>query len=520
MNKKRKSKEDKSTKKLKIDTAISGITNAGMAEDILLHGAAGKEHMVAYEGFDHETGIALKRGLKDISKSKVNPQYREQNLKQQAGFSAEVKETARENADRILKKDGTRKVRTDDIGRVNDPLYDHVELDANGNVIPGSGSQMKFVGKNPKECLNKLMSGKYKKYRDANVTMEVPSDFYDGVCQEIDKNVADLNKQVEAAKRQGKMAVAKQKQAQIDDLKRTRQNLKKSRVSQSDAMEARKNPRLSTAKDIHRLSHDAGVNAAKYGAGIGGTISGLQNAICVLQGKKSPSEAFRDTAVTTGKAAANAYVTAYGSTAAIAVMRNASQSFVRTLSRTNLPAQIVSTAVTSADTIWQWMNGKVTGTECLEEMGENGFAISSSAAYAAAGQLLIPIPVVGGLVGGMVGYSLASACYGELMTALKDAKLAREERIRVERECEAAVVAIRQYRQEINRIAERYLAEYRNTFEAAFADMKNAMRIGDIDGFIAGANTITRKLGGTTNFDSFEEFDRRMNDPEPFKFKF
>ncbi|MDU3113559.1 MAG: hypothetical protein E7F13_09155, partial [Megasphaera sp.] len=183
-------------------------------------------------------------------------------------------------------------------------------------------------------------------------------------------------------------------------------------------------------------------------------------------------------------------------------------------------AQIVSTAVTSADTIWQWMNGKVTGTECLEEMGKNGFAISSSAAYAAAGQLLIPIPVVGGLVGGMVGYSLASACYGELMTALKDAKLAREERIRVERECEAAVVAIRQYRQEINRIAERYLAEYRNTFEAAFADMKNAMRIGDIDGFIAGANTITRKLGGTTNFDSFEEFDRRMNDPEPFKFKF
>lgn len=64
MQKKKKSKEDKSTKKLKIDTAISGITNAGMAEDILLHGAAGKEHMVAYEGIDHETGITLKRSLR------------------------------------------------------------------------------------------------------------------------------------------------------------------------------------------------------------------------------------------------------------------------------------------------------------------------------------------------------------------------------------------------------------------------------------------------------------------------
>lgn len=118
----------------------------------------------------------------------------------------------------------------------------------------------------------------------------------------------------------------------------------------------------------------------------------------------------------------------------------------------------------------------------------------------------------------MVGYSLASACYGELMAALKEAKLAREERIRIERECEEAIAAIRQYRQEINEIADRHLAEYRNTFDAAFADMKISMGIGDIDGFMAGANTITRKLGGETKFDSFEEFDRLMNDPEPFKF--
>ena len=518
MLKKKKSKEDKSTKKLKIDTVISGITNAEMAESIQLHGAAGKEHMVAYEGIDYETGITLKRSLKDISKSKVNPQYKDQNLKQQAGFSAEVKETARENADRILKKDGTRKVRTDDAGRVNDPLYDHVEVDENGTVIPGSGSQMKIVGKNPEECLDKLMSKKFKKYRDANKRIDIQSDFYDGVCQKIDTRIDNLKKQAEGARRQGKTDIAQKKRDQIAELKRLRKNLRKSHVSQAEAMEARCNPLLSTAKDIHILSHKAGLQGADAGAGIGGIISGLQNAVCVLRGQKRPSEALKDTALTTGKAAVGGYVTSYGSTAAIAVMRNASQSFVRTLSKTNLPTQVVSTAVTSADTIWQWMNGKITGTECLQEMGKNGFAISSSAAYATAGQLLIPIPVVGGLVGGMVGYSLASACYGELMAALKEAKLAREERIRIERECEEAIAAIRQYRQEINEIADRHLAEYRNTFDAAFVDMKMSMGIGDIDGFMAGANTITRKFGGETKFDSFEEFDRLMNNPEPFKF--
>lgn len=250
MLKKKKSKEDKSTKKLKIDTVISGITNAEMAESIQLHGAAGKEHMVAYEGIDYETGITLKRSLKDISKSKVNPQYKDQNLKQQAGFSAEVKETARENADRILKKDGTRKVRTDDAGRVNDPLYDHVEVDENGTVIPGSGSQMKIVGKNPEECLDKLMSKKFKKYRDANKRIDIQSDFYDGVCQKIDTRIDNLKKQAEGARRQGKTDIAQKKRDQIAELKRLRKNLRKSHVSQAEAMEARCNPLLSTAKDI------------------------------------------------------------------------------------------------------------------------------------------------------------------------------------------------------------------------------------------------------------------------------
>jgi len=75
------------------------------------------------------------------------------------------------------------------MGSVNDSLYDHVEVDAHGNPIPGSGTQMKFVGKNPRECLEKLLSKKYQKYRDNNVPFEVPSDYYDGVQQEIDKEI-------------------------------------------------------------------------------------------------------------------------------------------------------------------------------------------------------------------------------------------------------------------------------------------------------------------------------------------
>lgn len=60
------------------------------------------------------------------------------NIKQQAGFAAEDKYTARQNAERIISRSKERYSRTDDLGRVNDPLYDHVLLDGNGIEIPGS----------------------------------------------------------------------------------------------------------------------------------------------------------------------------------------------------------------------------------------------------------------------------------------------------------------------------------------------------------------------------------------------
>lgn len=500
-----------------VDSLTSGITNTSLQEITQRYGSAAKEHWIALEGIDYETGTKLKRSLNDVSKSKINPKYEKQNIQQQSGFSAEIKESARENADRIINRDSKRKVRTDDIGKVNDPLYDHQMIDANGIVISGSGSQMKFVGKNPQECLDKLMSSKYQKYRDANVPFEVPSDYYDGIHQEINSRIDNLEKQIQAAKQKGKLDVVKKKQSQIDELKRVKRNLKKSHVSRNEAIEARTNPKLSTAKDIHRISHQAGIQGAQYGSCIGGTISGMQNAISVLRGDKTFSEALKDTAVTTTKSAASGYITAYGSTALTSAMKNSSKDFIRTLSKTGIPSVMVSTAISSVDTCWQWMNGEITGTQCLERMGKNGASIMASTAYATVGQVLIPIPVVGGLIGGMVGYALASSCYGSLMNALKESQLAKEERIQIEKECELAIKAIRQYRQEISRIADEYLLDYRTTFENAFTNIKTAMQIGDIDGFISGVNQITKKLNGKIEFNTFDEFERRMLDSTPFK---
>lgn len=118
------------------------------------------------------------------------------------------------------------------------------------------------------------------------------------------------------------------------------------------------------------------------------------------------------------------------------------------------------------------------------------------------------------MVGSMVGYSLSSAFYKELTTSLKDAKFARENRIQIEKECDETIKYIQQCREEMNRIASQYLSDYQNVFNSAFSDMDSALLSGNIDLFIFGANKITKKLGGTIQYENMNEFKSFMDNDE------
>ena len=144
-------------------SSIELAAQSGAASEVVdRYGSAVKEHYVAYSGLDNENGRELTKGLKKVSQSKINPDTRYQNIKQQAGYAAEIKYTARQNTEKIIKKEDTRYSRTDDLGSVNDPLFDHKQIDLLGNEIAGTGEQMKFKGRSPKDCLTQLASKKMK----------------------------------------------------------------------------------------------------------------------------------------------------------------------------------------------------------------------------------------------------------------------------------------------------------------------------------------------------------------------
>lgn len=494
----------------KKDNSFDNIILGNMSAEVVnRYGSAIKEHFVAYSGVDNEAGIELTKGLKEISQYKVNPENKYSNLKQQAGFSAEVKHVARKNAENIINKTGERVVRTDDIGRVNDQLYDHVTYDKNGNII--EQSQMKFVGHDSSSALQKLASKDYQKYLDKDIPIDVPSEQYEGIKMEAQVKAKSCYEQAERLKQEGKTDIAEKKLEEAKKYEKISKNVRKSELSSNEAMEARVNPELSTAKDIFELGHRAGLEQAKMGAAIGGGISIIRNCVACFNGDKEPEDAIKDVALDTGKAAAISYSTTFTGSVIKGAMQNSKNATLQNISKTSLPAVIVTTTLEVGKTFKKYFSGEIDGVQCFEELGEKGVGMISSSIFTVAFQAAIPIPVVGALIGSMVGYAFSSAYYKEVLNVFKEAKLAHEKRLRIEAECAEAIEMIREYRERLEQLVSEYLIDYITVFNDALNQMYIALELGDIDSFIDGNNKIINKLGKEAQFNSFEEIDDFMN---------
>ena len=282
-------------------------------------------------------------------------------------------------------------------------------------------------------------------------------------------------------------------------------------------MEARLHPALSTAKDIVKLGHRAGVEQAKMGAAIGGGVSIIKNAVALYKKEIDNLEAVKNVAQDTGGAAAVSYATAFGGSVIKGVAQNSSSATFRAISKTNLPAYAATSVWEVGKTMHSYFSGKIDGTECLEELGEKGFGMISSAMFAAVGQIAIPIPVLGAIAGSMLGYALSSASYHSLLGSLKEAKLAREERIRIEKECDEAVKMLQEYRKELEKFIDDYLKEAEDTFNEVFTAIKDKLAIGDADGYLREINKIIEFCGKMPVAKNKKEVDDLMSSPETIK---
>lgn len=265
-------------------------------------------------------------------------------------------------------------------------------------------------------------------------------------------------------------------------------------------------------KNIIETGRNAGRTGA-YNAGLTAlTMSGIMNTVALIKGEKSSDEAIADTVRDSGKAAVTGYAMSGGLTVATQSLSQSSAPFVKALANSNVPGKVITAVIVTGDTLKKWGAGEITTQECLIELGDKGLNMVTMGYSMAVGQALIPIPVVGGAVGALVGSMLTSTYYNNLINTLQTRELEHQERMRIIEECHAAAEQTKVFRKELETYLDNYFNDYKDCFDSAISSMRFAYASGDADGMIASANEITRKLGGQVHYETVDEFKRFLDD--------
>lgn len=477
-NKENKLKNNSVNCRTSLYDGLMDATLVGAFQDtVQRYGGAIGEHLVGLTGIDNLRHHEWIRGLSKIADSKVHPDYEYQNIHQQAGFSAEVKSVVRQNGEARIHGDMTRTMRTDDMGSVNDPLYDSVRLNENGTIIEGSGTQIKFVGYSESDPLNehsatrafqKLMSDKFAKYHEHDVLIEVPKDQYEGILQEADKKINTLHEQINHVT---DSEVRQHLEVQLHRAEAIRENVRQSVVTSDEAVFAREHPYLSTAQDMMHIAHTAGIQAAEFGAIIGGSMSVVQQTVALLKGEVTGKEAAINIGKTTVKRAGQSYAVGVGGTLLKGVMEQASSAGLRGASMTGLPQAMVQVGITSSQVLYRYCTGQIDGNTCVQELSLQSANMLAASLFAGIGQVVIPIPIVGGMLGAMAGYSMSSAMFGMLQQAFREEGIAINQRQELETACTQYVAQMKAYREQFESAINTYFSHEKEQFQQAFTGM-------------------------------------------------
>ena len=397
---------------------------------------------IARKMFDGE-GKSL--GLKDINGWKRNLEYYDAQLRQQAGYAAEVIGTAKDNLAAQLEKTGLTTHRTDDLlgeFKKNDSLIDKVRKNEAGQIV--ERIQVKFIGSDGRQLLKKLASPKFGKYFDSKVDkIEIPSDYYDEIFSNnlIKEEISGLERQLEHAKQAGKTDVAAGIQSRIDRFQKIEKSLLRSRVSSSEARQAVIYPKTYIAR---LFAKDIALGGLKQGALAGlatAAVSTVENTKKVMDGEITPMEAFGDVAKKTAVAGGIGTGIGFISEAAALTMSGSSHTLIRSMANLGIPALIVTVGIDSFDAIIDYSRGTIDGKDLAYNLGHStakvtgaatGMAlgtkvgiVAGGAVGAAVGTVITPGAgtligmkvgaeagaVVGAVVGGLVGTAVASEAY-------------------------------------------------------------------------------------------------------------
>ena len=510
-------KNKKKKEKTLVDTnSVSLGANAG---NLTRGTEAARQHVMAHSGVDNMTGKSFQQSL-----SKLGNGIKE---KKKKGYTAEVIDVAKRNAENIIDGNDVRYSRVDDLEghKVNETPFDIMGIAPDGSEIIDLGSQMKFNNGLPSEVVDKLISkGFRQKYPHAQYS--VPNDRFKEIKKAMDDKLNDLNSQLKMAQKTGNEELVTSLNERITFLKKAKNNLVQSKVTLAEAKKAVTNPRSTTFKNMAEVGHETGMKYAKSTMQITGVITFARCVNKTLKGEMTPKEAAQEVSYETVKCGGVGYLTGQANSMVASVMSNSSKEFIRKLGASSAPAQIIAFSTSVLKIVNARNEGKISNEECFNEITKSGIGVVGTFRAGLVGDMAGKKigEAIGFAYGGPVGAVVASLVAGMIINStydyavytLKSPGIARQERIEIEDYCRILNEELENYRNDFRNTYVKYTYELTEAFGDSLKTMAMALKMNDADSFVGGANSITCALGGTTQFNNFNEFQEFLLSDEAF----
>lgn len=336
----------------------------------------------------------------------------------------------------------------------------------------------------------------------------------------------------------------------------------------------------SSIKNAITTTHNAGMQGAKYGGITAATVSSINNLIAVVQGEKTAEEALSDTVKDSGQGAVTGYVMSGGLTFIghqLSKLSNSSP-FISNLAASNVPGNVITAVMMTGDVLVRYGQGEITTQELFASLGERGGNFVGSSGGMVVGQFLIPIPIVGGAIGSMIGGSVTSFLISNIRESLENAarerydrlvqemmkyyaeenrrkevkkmirvntvkaaqksletiansgalkRLVRELKLTLEDEMQTrqivadhllAMLCLQEYRRELQEYINAYFVGCEQCFSEAINIMDTALEMGDYENAMIEVNMITRLFGQKPVVEDTQDFIKRTFSDELIEF--
>lgn len=427
---------------------------------------------------------------------------------QAQGWIFEQLEVARFNLDALRNNSSLKASTTDVLGQVNDPVADIV-IRNRDNTEHLKAYQAKSSGK-PVETIKQMSPEKY-----AKVNLVGPADQHERINELMDKRIETGGINTERYK---SMKERLDKGIEHEGIGSGGTTYEEA-VRNTDVVQADQTAQTLDRQAIGNEMHQAGMQAGVVGGAIGGGFTLAAGLWQMHKGTASGSRVALDTVYSTAGSFATSYATAAASKGIPHLLSNigVSKTVVGALNRSNAHVAIASGVVQSARHLTMYLKGDIEFDAMINEVSGTAILTSSTFYYGALGQVLIPVPVVGAMVGSTLGYFIGSMLHQSGVISLgetAEARIARERRERIEELCYESIARMQASRLAMTELLDAHFADQAATLAGAFDEMDMAMTDWNADSYVQGLSKLNATFGHSLKFENFDSFDAFMVDDQ------